>query len=927
MNENDKARQIKDRIELEIKEEEEKYKSKDRQKNCKERPEREIFDFGVTGTEQILPCNCWKGDVILIEGPRGTFKKTLAQNFLLSGVVSGENVLYIRLHDRPEFNPYTNIRISRELRKELQDVIHLNMLFKLPADNVDRSQIQAVYEDLLEHNPGKYNPLIVKIMREELSDSLANNPYVPKGYSDEKWKKFIEEKTKIYQTIFAPHEALDRTTTKLSSRTYTYNKKMRFTELAFKSGYIFPEEFIQNIRDILLREKEENFRITRVVFDDVGLIGVSYPLLKRSKTAGDLFLTAFVHIIRNYEDISLVMTGTTHQYSEADGIISRARVLADTVLKCSFCDVFGNRYVVIEGEGLTTKGHKVKPEISKEYGEYTPGVIVPYEHHNTSTFEIDLKRLEGLVGFGTANLHRPGITFRTFMEGGIQRKYNQDVGRMLANIFGYPQLEKDSEKERIDDSSTTKNVYTGNFYTGALVESFTAYDSKVMHDSLDILEGRPLDRTIVSTVDEFCRSKERVIRAGNGNGTKEDSSLDERVFVDLTELLKQIVKEEYTKSKLKNENKLKEAYEDWYIKPFKVKWNEPIYGFPYYSSVLLLAYRKKDNGGNELVSGRDLLKWIPAKRVKQKKSRQEGYFKLQSWQDVNKFAEMRLEELKRMTNESVGGKNNNRTHKVCKFEYYHYAEETLSCVLLDTLVSGFMKMKGHKTNKEIKETLLDILKEKLSYSQLEELLALQELLSASHEYRQDQFGDEWNRLTQGLEDEEDQISPDAAVYLCWYSQLRELIQKYPGLANKLDVCALPGGGFRGDWYLGVAKGSVSIELGKSIVRILCSMKEEYKRFAQGIGLPTLACFYEPEQDFFAWPQGEHVKVRNLGKIHGDAWTRGSIEGYGRFRSVLHTVCKQLIRHEIKTYKINDRKKLIRENISRLAGQVKMLGRS
>jgi len=36
------------------------------------------FDLGFENENEILPYNCEKGDVILIEGPRGTFKQTIA---------------------------------------------------------------------------------------------------------------------------------------------------------------------------------------------------------------------------------------------------------------------------------------------------------------------------------------------------------------------------------------------------------------------------------------------------------------------------------------------------------------------------------------------------------------------------------------------------------------------------------------------------------------------------------------------------------------------------------------------------------------------------------------------------------------------------------------------------------------------------------
>src|SRR5262249_45224816 len=79
---------------------------------------------------------------------------------------------------------------------------------------------------------------------------------------------------------------------------------------------------------------------------------------------------------------------------------------------------------------------------------------------------------------------------------------------------------------------------------------------------------------------------------------------------------------------------------------------------------------------------------------------------------------------------------------------------------------------------------------------------------------------------------------DSAVCVCWYSQLCELLERAPDLATKLNVCGLPGRGFRGDWYLRVEPGSVSLRLGRSIVTNLVSAAEDYERCRAGLGLPA-----------------------------------------------------------------------------------------
>jgi hypothetical protein len=135
---------------------------------------------------------------------------------------------------------------------------------------------------------------------------------------------------------------------------------------------------------------------------------------------------------------------------------------------------------------------------------------------------------------------------------------------------------------------------------------------------------------------------------------------------------------------------------------------------------------------------------------------------------------------------------------------------------------------------------------------------------------------------------------DAAVYICWYSQLRELISRAADenrdLATKLRICALPSGGFTGDWYIGVVNGSVSLSLGQALVETLCRKKEAYKRFVRGVGLPTEKEFYSDK--FFAWP-GSGVSLSTLGKILEGAGSRAKINGYQDIKTVLYWAWRDL----------------------------------
>ena len=60
----------------------------------------------------------------------------------------------------------------------------------------------------------------------------------------------------------------------------------------------------------------------------------------------------------------------------------------------------------------------------------------------------------------------------------------------------------------------------------------------------------------------------------------------------------------------------------------------------------------------------------------------------------------------------------------------------------------------------------------------------------------------------------------------------------PYLTLRLNVCGLPGRGYRGDWYLHIEPGSVSQSLGASIAKDLTDPSEDYERFRRGLSLPV-----------------------------------------------------------------------------------------
>jgi hypothetical protein len=219
-----------------------------------------------------------------------------------------------------------------------------------------------------------------------------------------------------------------------------------------------------------------------------------------------------------------------------------------------------------------------------------------------------------------------------------------------------------------------------------------------------------------------------------------------------------------------------------------------------------------------------------------------------------------------------------------KFACDRSAVETGACLLLDSLVP---QKSWDAFAKKPADTLESLLKESGNMAKASEVLtALRDL-----------------GLTAETPGEE--LPLDALVYVCWYSQLRDVILRsakrkgenagssghiIEDLTRKLGVCALPCGGFTGDWYIGVIYGSVSISLGLDLVEMLCDPKEELKRLGQGVGLPTLEKFYNAS--FSAWPESKAMLSR-LGTIHANARSRAEIIGYPVMKNALYGAWNEL----------------------------------
>jgi len=704
-------------------------------------------EWGIGALNGILPPLLPKGFVIAIEGPRGTFKTNLAMTFLAAGLLQGESGMLIRLHDQPllqELSGRSWPSLSEELGKS-----------EKPEKKFEWSDWELLKDKKKDKEKG-----------------------TERGAEATKW-----------QNLCPSQKANIRVWEKETQRLF---------EVDFKGGALLPEEFVQVIWDILIRQPEEHL-IRRVVLYDVSEIGAAYPLLRKSSTSSDIFLPAFAHLMRNQE-IECVVTGTTTGLKDGDEAVGKICAVADAVISCKYCDVFGRRYVALYGIG---QGR----EENREDEDLAPPVIIPVQESDetkTRRFNVDAERLQGLVGFGTGNIHRPGVALYLFEQNeALHGAYNAEIQKMLSASFasiaeGHARQADtigDVEQDQADGDREIGLMQGGSFERRTGVGSkisvvpFGSPQSDAIHSSFGmILAQKPIEQTVICTVDEFWEKSNDFVELGE--------------LPDSGEL---ICSRPTGRS--------------------SALW-------PYYANVLLLAYRT------------DL---VPKDAA------------LGSWVDIRNIATC-LE---------------TSTDVKHAFWYDRHAAETLSCAFLDAAL-------GQKGPKQ--PSISDVLKaidEKENGAQVNALAELTSPLGALREVPQIQS----HRY--------EVLNPDSAIYLCWYSQLRELIARRPDLSDKLKVVGLPGGGFTGDWYIGVAKGSVSPSIGRVVLKKLCSRAEGYRRFLCGVGLPVRKPKTADPESVAAWYPRSDTTLANILEIYGNAKSRAKLYEIGGVRTAILYAAQQL----------------------------------
>jgi len=628
-------------------------------------------------------------------------------------------------------------------------------------------------------------------------------------------------------------------------------------ELDLKGGALLPEEFVDLIRAIL-NQRQDEYRIRRVVLDDVGQIGVSYPFLSHSTTTGESFLPAFVHIMRN-AGVDLVMVATTTGLPQGDEMVHRACSLADAVLSCDFCDVFGERHIIVRRKGILAG--KASGSKRGETPDHVPGVVRLRDgsEQRPDVFVVDRAYLSGLVGFETGHIHRPGLLIYVFEENQpIHGQYNDEMLTMLRAAFAAGPNRDDPERHDAGQDQTRRARQNDSMRVELV--PFGASKSEAIHGAVMSFreQEKPLERTVLFTVDEFgAPVREPHSVKDQWVATPPGHTLEWHDF-----LLSQSQKHAFGTDNEKRE------------------W--PGYLWPYYSNLLLLAYRK-----DHLAQGHRFA-WLKSRRPP-------------SWTAVLELAEHLCPNHSANEENHPNHSNDDSRPRINRaFWIDRSAAETLTCLILDALhvahgLDGFKFLDGQRTPKGL--TAED-----------NEVRAVATLLSYT-----------FQSPVPNVE-----LNPgDAGVYLCWYSQLRELIDRHPALAPHLDVCALPGRGFRGDWFAGIVRGSVSPDLGQRVIGTLCGLAEDRKRYERGVGLPARTLFYEKE--FYAWPRSDHLTLADLKDIYLNASSRGDIADYHAIRSDIFEIVRQLVPLPGQGPSTYDVGKLLRQvDIGRLFAQVRSL---
>ena len=880
-------------------------------RNAKERPSKEPFTVGMIDVEQLLlPKTLRAGNVLMLEGPMNTFKSNIATSFLLRGVLKSEKALFLRLG---RFHYARGSAISRELRVEMNS--------------------RGVEE--------------CSGLKDEGRDLLCE------------WRRW--EFKKCEGTL---------------------------TEVIFPNQPLLPEEFLDRVHWFL---KEGDIR--RVVIDDIEMIGTKHPFLASSFSFEDQFLAQFVQLIRA-SGASLLIVGSTGQ-ELADAWAERAKMLSDATLSCEFRDVFGERRIVMTGQGMIAGEDR---PLASQY-ETVPGVVTREERNNVAWLNADFQYLRGLVGFESGNvIHRPGLSLHVFGDGAIHSRYREKLATMLRTAYARPVYDRDADALRLHDGGvSTPNAVAGAQLRGQLARTsadvdvvpFSSSSTDPIHKSLEVLKGTPIDRTAVVTVDDFWDATNRdegdegqtprgsrlvnIIEHVEGHVaqrlldaekhspggfdtlisepfvhefaalfSKPPGTLVSREWVaDCPRISETTVTREFAEFFLsaihadtamdsvdlaptestKAAAKITGELEGWKSSAQEVQ-QEALKARQATGAIVrnecreleYVAHRVPEEGLWSVLrrceGGQEGIRRLALHIFQRNHIGARGYYQRKRKEgriDWSTITERTLPIFygyplnsnvlllacdRGLTNWGTEGPRSWRqvrdhlNSSKASFDCLH-VPETYTCALMDALAPS-LECKTHRRAEDVFESYerdfdrgMDIrqsLVGVVSGEKVREVEAFGELLNGRP--CRDSVEAEARRM----------FDEDSEIRLCWYSELRQMLEDD---TERRDwrIHALPNGGFRGDWFLGIVSGSVSVNFGLEVIDSICNKTEEFDRYERGVGLPTRLEFYT--ESFPAWPGAEKVTLRDVYGIYETAASRSFIDDYRRFRTVLYATAKRL----------------------------------
>lgn len=364
------------------------------------------FGWGKALTNYVVRSSLHRPGVVALHGPHGTRKSTIALNFLIHGLV-GEEPRKKGHQQRREGNSGINPSAESGILIRLKDAGEYTELSKVEAYPTMHFLRQ------LRLSPCQQEDLRVQSLRRHVPRQKAGIQV---------WG--IDGRSDAHILVV----------------------------LDFHTGMLLPEEFVEILRalhrDIATDPKT---RVRRVALDDVSAIGGgSYPLLRSSQTTSDLFLAAFVHLMRNWS-IDLMLVGTKGQLAAGNEVVDRAIALADSVVETRIHDIFGDRYVLLSGDGSMAQDakrtHESVPPVLRlcEVDDY----ILPKKRFRMF---FDKELLRGLTGFdGNSTVSRTSVFAYLYKENEeIHGRYNESLRYLVEPYCGLPGKDKKTGLQVID---------------------------------------------------------------------------------------------------------------------------------------------------------------------------------------------------------------------------------------------------------------------------------------------------------------------------------------------------------------------------------------------------------------------------------------------------------------------------------------------